>query len=316
MFKGVLLGTLPFYPFYFFAQRGILTEKRILHCFIFILPIAILQFFYNADNILSHNILYQQNSEDKNIVNNIAYNFVALIPFVFFIRKKILSIACIGLLMFFIIQGAKRGALITGVIAMVFFVYYQMRTINKRNRVKSYLIIFVGISVLLYYVFNFYQNNQYLISRMQQIQETGGSGRNLIYADIFNGWLESDTYIHLLFGYGFAASWKFAGNFAHNDWLELLSNFGLIGVAIYCFLFYSVIKNIYDRQKDFQNRIILKTIFFTWLAVSLFSMGYTNVSDGYLRAILLAFLIGSNNNIIAKYESHNYKKIAYSPKCA
>ena len=296
MLKGILVTSLSFYPFYYFAQRGLLKSKHLLIFFLVMIPITILQYFFNANQILLERL-----SDSTELVNNIAYSFVALIPFVFlFKEKKVYSIASMALLMFFIIQGGKRGALIAGVIGLLFFIYYQLKTIDKRHRYRSYLLVLIGVLGLGYFAYDVFQNNEFLIARMQKLGEAGGSsGRDIIYMNLFNAWFNSDSLFHLLFGYGFAASLYLSGtgNFAHNDWLELLSNFGLLGALIYALLFYAAIKYIRNKSWDIDKRLLLLTIVSIWFFSTLVSMSYTSM-NGYIQSVFLAYLIGSNSKTI------------------
>lgn len=121
------------------------------------LPITILQYFFNANQILAERL-----SESTDLVNNIAYSFVALIPFVFlFKQKKIFAIASMMILMFFIIQGGKRGALIAGTIGLLFFIYYSLKTVEKKYRYRSFIFVFIGVFGLSYFVYNVFQNNDF-----------------------------------------------------------------------------------------------------------------------------------------------------------
>lgn len=290
MFKGIIISSLLFYPFYYFAHIGVLRSEHLIMFFFLILPITILQYYFNADQILMERV-----STNMNLVNNRSYSFVWLIPFVFLIaKKKALSILAMAVIMFFIIDGAKRGALIIGVIGLVFFILYQIQTVDRKNRLIGYLLVGTGVIVLSYVTYNFYLANEFLISRLGALDE-GGSGRDRIFTTIFEVWQNSNSFLRLLFGFGFASSRDFAGNYAHNDWLELLSNFGLLGVSIYGVLFYSAVRYLWNRQWPLDQRWLMLTIVMMWFFVSLFSMGYTNSDNGYLRAILLGFLIGDNN---------------------
>ena len=125
--------------------------------------------------------------------------------------------------------------------------------------------------------------------------EGDSSQRDRIYFDIFNAWYNSGNIINFIFGYGFAGSQQLAsGSFAHNDWLELLSNFGLIGLSIYIVLFYSAYKLIRYSQWYSEKRILFICVVSMWFLITLFSMGYTS-TGGYMKAIMLAYLIGSDN---------------------
>lgn len=297
MFKGILISSLPFYPFYYFAKKGTLTSRYLVVLFLIMLPVSILQFYFNKEQVLLNRI-----SNNQDVVNNAAYMFVNLIPFLFLIKKrKIISVVGMLILIFFIIQGAKRGAMLVGSVGLMLFLYYQLRTIDKKHRLKGYAITFLGIIVMIYYAYGFYLENEFLIERMELLSEGGVSGRDIIYENIFNSWYNSDNLFKFLFGYGFAGSMQMSGtgNFAHNDWLELLSNFGVLGVSIYLILFYSAYKLIRKSYWDPDKKIIFITVVAMWFFITLFSMGYTSTS-GYLRALLLAFFIGSKEKDLVK----------------
>lgn len=295
MFKGILISSLPFYPIYYFAQKNILRSKYLIVFFFVMLIISIFQFYYNREQILLERI-----SGNEDVVNNAAYMFVNLIPFVFLIKKnKIISLLSMLILVFFIIQGSKRGAIFTGSVGVLIYIYYQLRTIEKKHRVKGYFITAIGIVALGYFIYNFYLENEFLSYRMQTMLEGNSSQRDRIYFDIFSGWYNSPNIINLIFGFGFAGSQQLAtGSFAHNDWLELLSNFGLLGISIYLMLFYSAYKLIRYSQWDSDKRIIFVCVVAMWFLVTLFSMAYTS-TEGYLQAIMLAYLIGSEKRKLA-----------------
>lgn len=295
MFKAVLITLLPFYPFYYFAYKEQLKAKHLVLFFLFMLPVIILQFYFNQNQILAERI-----SNKTDLVNNVAYSFVALIPFVFLFRgKRIFSIAALLLLLFFVIQGAKRGALIAAGIASLFFIYYQLKTVDKKYGVFGYIITILGLIGLGVFIFDFYQSNEYLLSRMDQMVDEGSSsGRDVIYGKILKGWYENPNFINLVFGFGFGASMVFTdGLFAHNDWLELLSNFGLFGVFIYLSLFYYAARFIFSPQWIIEKRIVMAAIFSIWFFMTLISMFYAS-TIGCIQSILLGYVIGSKSNTL------------------
>ncbi|MDD2495799.1 MAG: hypothetical protein PHE29_11480 [Tissierellia bacterium] len=293
MFAGVLMSLLTFYPFYYFARKNILTSNYLVCFFLIMLPITVFSFISNREFLLI-------NRGTNNLVNNVSYDFVNLIPFVFLIRKRrLLALISMLILMFFIIQGAKRGAIITGFVGLAIFVIYQLRTINKKNRKRGYILSFIGIVFLMYFSYSFYLNNEFLIYRMEDMFESGGSNRDIIYAAIWEGWYDSKNPIVHLLGFGFAGSKLLSGGMhAHNDWLELLSNFGVLGVSIYIVLFYSSYRIIMNSESgDVGKRLLMLCVVSMWFIITLFSMGYTGI-NGYLRAIILAYLVGSKNKSI------------------
>lgn len=292
MFKEILICSLSFYPFFYFSSKGILKAKHLIIFFILMLPLTILQYYFNATQILSSRV-----SNNTDLVNNVAYSFVALIPFVFLIKRKLLAAIVMLLMFYFIIQGAKRGALITGTIGLLVYIYFQLSTVEKKYRLSRYFVVLVSVVVLTYFTYDVLQDNEFLIARFG----TGGaSGRDIIYANIFNTWYSNDASLfNLIFGFGFASSLRLSGtgHFAHNDWLELLSNFGLLGVGIYTIVFYAAIKYLRNKMWCLNKRLLLMAILSMWFMSSLFSMFYTS-TNAIVSIIILGYLFGSKSDLI------------------
>lgn len=94
-------------------------------------------------------VLTERNLIDEDIVNNAAYKFVLLFPFVFLIRKnKVLSAVLALVMLFFIIAGSKRGAVAVGTIILLWYFYYQMKMIDEKQKWKGYLLSFVSIATV------------------------------------------------------------------------------------------------------------------------------------------------------------------------
>jgi len=292
LFIIILTNSLPFYPIYYWTRKNQFKKEDLVRFFILILPIVISLFYFSKTQLLS-----EATGNSDNVVNNAAYIFVFLIPYTFLLKKRIVSIIALFVVLFFIIQGAKRGAAILGVVGLLYFCYFQLTTIDKKRRLQGYFIAIIGISILSYFAYDFFMSNEYLIERLQRINlETGegSSGRNIIFKDILEGWYNSDNLINLLFGFGFAASLKLThGHFAHNDWLELLSNFGLLGVATYIFVFVSILKHV-SKLNDRSDKITLICIVSIWLGSTMFSMNYIS-GFSYIQSIVLTYFVVSKN---------------------
>lgn len=296
-YRNILTALLPFFPFYYFASRGTLTSKHLRYFSLILLPIFIASFFSSR-----HDLMSQSLNNTENVVTNTAYLFVALIPYIFLWGKqKLIAAAGMVLLLFFIIQGAKRGALIVALMGCSIFIYYLLSSVEPKKRVRSFLVALVGIGLLAMYVYDFYISNEFLINRMQKISD-GGSGRDFIYLNLLTNWYESNSVINYLFGFGFVSTIKYSGSghLAHNDWLELLTNFGLVGISIYLLVFYAATRFIFDSSVQKEHKLIMLTIVLMWFLQTLFSMYYTTSSTAF-TSILLGYLFGSHQYNKKKY---------------
>ena len=295
MLKAILGCLLPLYPFYYFANKDELKAAHLVRFFMVILLIIIFQFFR-----LRNLALLESYSDNLDVVNNESYDFVNLIPFVFLIKKKkLISGVLMGLLLFFIIQGSKRGALIAGTLGLLGFFYYQMKTIERENRIRGYLVAIIVLFGISAFGLKIYLSNEFLLDRMTSLTEGETSGRNFLYETILNKWYNSDSFWNFLTGYGFASSLNITGgSYAHSDWLELLSNFGLIGVGAYIFVFYSATKQCFNKDWMVDKQALMLTITMIWFSTSLISMWYMSLGN-FTQAILLGYLTGNKANSLA-----------------
>lgn len=295
MLKGVVLCLATFYPAYYLSRKGSLRRRDLLVFFVLELIAAIVSFFYVASKMGSE---YGLNEET--IVNNMAYNFVFLTPFLFLIKRKNLSYILLFVLVFFVIQGAKRGAIVVELLLVLLYFYYEITNVkHNKGAVKSVLLVLVGLSLMGYAVYELTISNEFLAMRFESTIEGDTSGRDYLYRSIWNSWWNesSNDWITFLFGFGFAGSTQLTdGRFAHSDWLEVLSNFGLMGIILY---FSLIVKGFaYTLRKSWaerEDRMLLFAIMTAWLFVSFFSMWYTDL--GVLtQTILLGYLMGKNVN--------------------
>lgn len=288
MFKNILGCMLPFYPFYYFTKRNEINSNCLIRFFLVMLPIVIIQ-FYNTENVVA----LEEVSAVSEIVNNVSYLFVGLLPFVFLIKKwRIISGILMILIVLFIIQGAKRGAILAGLIGLLVFFYFQIRVVEGRKKIYGYLYAILFIGILSFLTYKIFIKNEFVVGRMASLFEGNLSNRDIIYKTIFNEWYYSGDIQNTIFGFGFAASLKMGGNLAHNDWLELLSNFGLVGVIIYLILFAVTIRNCFSDEYEMDLRITLIAITLIWFFISAISMWYSSLSY-FTHSILLAYIFGS-----------------------
>lgn len=285
--KGVLFAFLTFFPFYFFSKKGYLKRENLIIFFIIYGTITVFRFFY-SQTLLRNEYL------QSDVVNNAAYDVLSLFPFIFLITdKKILSSVVFIFLFSIVLMGIKRGAILIGLIATIIYVLYLVKA-GYKFKFRNFLTGLILLAFLGYFLHRFYSTNVFLQSRVLALLESGGSGRNVIYSKIYNYWKDSKNMTNLFFGYGLWSSIKIAGNAAHNDWLELLSNCGLMGIFIYSLLFYNLFVTI-KKTKEINRKYMLLMILVIWFMKTLFSMAYMEMNTAPLM-ILLGWTYGSIEN--------------------
>lgn len=275
--KTLYMSLLPIYVMYYYFMRGCLSES-FLRAF-FLLWLIIVFFSY---------IRWQREAElkafqlgktgDIEVTNNIAYDFLHLFPLLFlWNRKPLFQYLFAAVIFAFIMAGMKRGAILVGAVCLIWFLYKVFVNAKGKGKILillcTMLLIYVGAN----YVMNLYETSPYFKYRIEQTLEGNSSNRDVIYSSLWNIYNSDPSLLHFLFGNGACATLKVFGQYAHNDWLELLINQGLLGAVLYAASFATLLYTIYKNKNNKDVYSILAMIFVIMFASSLFSMSYASL---------------------------------------
>jgi len=277
--------------FYLSAKNKILFHNMILYFFILLL-IAIPNYFVYAKEI----------GLDFNNQNNAIYGIVMLLPFLFLIKNKLISFSLLFFLILFIILSFKRGAIITSfLIAIIFFIFkiketsYKLSNLNKLF--SKFITIIVAIFVL-YYCIDFLLRDEIVFERFKDVENDGGSSRDIIFINILTESFQFTKILNLIFGFGFVGSMYFAfGGTAHNDLLEVFSNFGFFGITFFVGIWYSLWKIIRKSKLSQRDNYIVITILLVWIVDSQYQQVYNSINSFGLM-MMLGYILGKNKELI------------------
>ena len=274
---------LPILFFYQQTRRSNLTLDRIKVYFFFIGAITIIHFM-NVDKIAM--LL-----DSKENTNNVGYMILSLLPFVFlFSKKPLLQYIIFATLLFYILTGMKRGAILIGTIVAVLFVYSSIR--GQGFAKKFFVILFAAIviALLMNYVGQMISTNEYFARRIQSTIEGESSGRGEIYSSVWSAIKNEPNLFKILFGHGANSSIHYAGNFAHNDWLETLCNNGILGFSLLLYFFISFLRTVFYSKSRLTKNLYycFISLFIISFLKTIFSMSIQNF-DMY-QGMLIGFL--------------------------
>ena len=244
--------------------------------------------------------------------NSFPYKFAVLMPF-FFIRKSKYNIPLVILCIVNILIVGKRGALLAAIIsAIVMFLF--------SNRQKSRYFIYGGYAILLflfYYIFIDdtifatleYRMNPVLHYNAEENASFYLSGRDNIWKTTFDGFLNS-SFLELLFGHGTTGVLRWLvtkgmpGN-AHNAWLEILYNYGVLSVFVYVSYYIYMLKMYYNMRRDKYE--YADFVFFYLLFILACTMVSVTIYGGFqsmaYSGILIAFFLG---RYLKLYQQSNF----------
>ena len=288
--KKIASSLLPVYPFYFFALKRQLNRKTIFFWspFFIVLSAYLFSQFYNLLLVNAINA----GSSAKEFTNNMGYVFVSLLPLLFIKQKNIfIQYIYIGICALFIVAGVKRGAILIGAIVIA---YYLMSTIRSTQGNKKYYIIFITLIAVIiagYYIADFITNSNYFAYRVKNTLAGNTSGRDVIYEKIWNTFLDSNP-LQLLVGHGADSSIYYSKMLAHNDWLEIIINQGLLGVILMICYFIALYRTWRKYKKNQVIGVCIGSLFIVLFLRTFFSMSFTEytlftcMSFGYCSAYI------------------------------
>ena len=270
VFKDILTVQLSYFPFRYFTYKKYITKREIQWFSLILLFILIPQFFRHQAELMLI-------ADSENVTNNDSYFFVALIPLftVFFSNKKIMFpafIVCVT----FVLLGAKRGAILCMIFVCLAFFYYLLKLMKRKSTFLGILLVFLFIGVIITVCSSIFENNEYLQMRLYETQENNTSGRDVIYSTLFTYCMGRTNFVEAIFGEGFMYTINIAGITAHQDWLELWTNNGFLGLIIYFSIFIAIFRYFikYKKFMPFESRAMYIGASSVWLLKSVYSMGY------------------------------------------
>lgn len=293
--KNIFISLLPIYVFYHYTRFDIITESHVRFMTIVLLIITILNFYHRRDLLIAESVTGR---EDFTL--NVGYSFLRILPMFFFFHKKttlqhFLFIICLA----FIVLCVKRGAIIISVFCYLLFLIYNIRSGRLRKKSSGILLSIISLLCIGYFVADTMANNEYFMHRIEQTIEGDSSNRDEIYTTFASHFLSEQNLFDFLFGHGANSTLEIGRNFAHNDWLEIAINNGLIVVIVYIIFYISLFRS-WGTVKNYSIEYSYSFLM-SWIIMfisSFFSMSYTSV--GLPIAIVIGFTLGT------------YKKLKFS----
>lgn len=272
---NVLFAMLALLLYSFLGAEKVLTDKFLMITSVIITIAGIFYFYHVKELVLIRYLM----SDDKSVTNNGSVVFLMVLPLLLLVKNRMISIALFCVCLFFLIYGAKRGNILAAVIPVALYIYVFFK--DDKKSIFKILISMAVFTAITIWAIDLFSENEYLLKRMLSIKEGDSSGRDVIYANAWNLWYHSDNMINLLFGYGFQGMLYHTTRMAHNDWLEILVDYGLMGCLLYLSIFICFTKYILSVN-SFKAKVILISVISIWGMKTTYSMGFIEESMAIL----------------------------------
>lgn len=286
-YSNTIIPLLSFFPIYYFARNGLISDKY-LSLFTYALLIIIIISFVKTRHTAFSELAY----DSDNVTINYGYLFATFVPLIFF-RKKIV----VQLILFFIclvgsVISVKRGAILSTSFGFALYIFYYLKQHNKYGGIKKFIINIMFVAIIwigIYYLYMYSINNDAFMLRAEMSQGGDMSGRDTIISELWQIIMSQNDF-NLIFGNGYSAVRNIIEIEAHNDWLEILVDYGIIGFTIYLAMVLSLIVFTF-RYPILKFKYVLITGTTVWLIKSIFSMSFNNYNSIVLM-IIFGYVFG------------------------
>lgn len=295
--KNIFNSLLPIYAFYVFARRGQLT-RQVLTAWIYVFVIIVIANFY-------------RNQQEKlvtvwrdEVTNNMGYLMLSILPLLPILRHRpLIQYAILGVLMFFVLQGMKRGAIIVGAVGVVFFLLESFQ-MNKQSNNKiggnSFFRVLLTIGIVfftVYFIQRLLISSDYFNERIERTLEGDSSGRDVLYEKAIYALMEGTKPLYVLFGRGGDATLRVLGNYAHNDWFEIAINNGFWMLLLYVVYWVSLMRYIIRIKKINKVAFVMLGLFFiVYFLKTFFSMSYCDTP--FYASCAMGYALANGENPI------------------
>ncbi len=276
--KKTAYSIAPIFGFYYLLKRIDVSQKWLYVIIIALLLFAIGEFYSGRREMLEKIArgIYRDR-EINEMVMGAAYRFLPILPLLFFVKKAWFKYMALIVILFYIVLGVKRGAILIGAASTAIIVFDELTHTKKKTSI-SQIIIVIGALVGGYFLFSkMITENDFFIYRFAEMMEGDTSGRDKIYSEMFQHFVNESNAFYLLFGNGADSTLRIQGHYAHNDWLEMLMNQGVFGFLIYFIFYYRLIKE-WIRNKECHTLYMgIGLVLFVLFGSSIVSMSINNM---------------------------------------
>ena len=264
-------------PVYVFTNRGLIGEREMKILFLMFFACGIYAYYGGLEQQIAYATLMKTGQDEYTVTS--VYLLLSILPLVSLFKKnRILQFFFLGVMFIYFILSAKRGVILLGGASALMLVLsmFKNQTIGKKFLI---LLISLGLLIGLYFFVNHQMmSSPYFALRIEKTLEGDASGRDVYAQLILDYYLHSTSSIQFLFGIGAQGSLSVNESFAHNDWIAILLEQGLLGACIYFFYWIGFVIIWIKSRLNYDAFVVIGLLLMIGLGKSVFSMYYLPIS--------------------------------------
>lgn len=276
--KKSMLSLVPIFGYYYYVRRLSIGEGWMIIIIIGMLLSAIGEYFGSqielAERIQTGSMANRDTSE---FVIGASYRFLPILPMLSFVKRNVwIKYVSLLVILAFVVLSLKRGPILICGLCMVIFLFDSLKQSGKKIKFTHIIIASVAIVAGIYIITYIINSNDFLLFRIEQMLEGDSSNRDSIYKELYQHFINENDIFKYLFGNGANSTLIIAGIYAHNDWLQLALDQGLLGVLIYLFYYIQFFRQRKPSKPNHELYMSIGMFILISLISSMISMSINN----------------------------------------
>jgi len=233
------------------------------------------------------------------------YGLIWLLPLLILCagKSRIIKTIMIGMVFLTLLLALKRGAIIAffaGTLLYLFVDYNSQKDLESKLKYIVFFSILIFIGGVTVYLFR---------ESLHQRFFEAPTHRDIFYALLYKNWIAANIK-NFIFGFGSLSVVTYTAHYfgseglvAHSDWLQLTHDYGLIGIGLLLFLYYSLLYLFFSCKKH--DLFLAKIVSFAFGV-----MVFVNIYSGQLftpNTLLFGMLIGIISADLNRIKARNYE---------
>lgn len=199
-----------------------------------------------------YQVVLMMSTREQEVANS-SYFLLYLLPILLCTKKKLITIGAFVTVFIAVAMSAKRGGTIAFLAGLL--IYLSINHALLKNE-KNKLLKLGGLIILVLLIVNTFigtilDGDFLIVNRLMEISDTGGSGRDKVWEKTLEMIAESDfPYFIMGHGYNQVVQDSPLKLSAHNDFLEIIYDFGIPVFCFYILFQIQMIKQIFKMMKE------------------------------------------------------------------
>ena len=283
-------------PVYVFTCRGDLNEFRMKILFLFMFAASILAFHVTYQQMLLEATILGIKQEEFTIT--VVYFFLSILPLIFLFKKRVFwQFILLFIFFIFFIMSAKRGVILLGSICIMFMIWGILSNFSVKKKTLFFFLSLFFLVGLFKFTMIQMENSSYLMMRYEDTLEGNTSQRDVFIAVILDYIDKNFSIKNFFFGIGAQETLSVNYSFAHNDWIAILLEQGLLGLLSYLIFWIGFIYTWLKSWKYKNSFVVIGSLVIIGFGKTMFSMFYLPVVEGMIissgfYSIVLGYYLG------------------------